>query len=94
MTIAQHELKKGALVDLLPYDQVFDHYGIQRSDWDEARDRNPHEIEDVWYDFDFGNDSNYLDAIELVNDKWALTWPPKAFVLYKEPTIVEVGDLL
>ena len=83
---------EGDVVDLVPYAAVGDHLGIYTREWDSFYALNPHVVTHVDLDHSTGEVNCYEIATPGVG--WSYCWPPNAFVLHVEPTIVEVGDLL
>lgn len=87
----KERLYEGDVVDLVPHRSVRDDYGIDPYIWQSFTESNPHVIHKVNLDDD-GTVCYYELQESSFEIKWC--WPPDAFVLHVEPTIVEVGDLL
>lgn len=79
---------EGDVVDLVPEELVRDDYGLGGRVWERFRSKNPHTIIAAHINSD-GRGYYVLEG-----DSMYWSWPPDAFVLHAEPTIVEVGDLL
>lgn len=83
----------GDLVNILPYDEVEDHFGIYRGAWEFMESNNPCEIRMM----DSFNTEYQTYIYLLRGDGFDLYWPGFAFAENQDKTAVsfiEVGDLL
>ncbi len=72
---------KGEVVEILPYDQVEDHYGIYQKNWDKLVQENPWTITGV-----HGRDCIYFEGTSY--------WVKSPALVRYTPCVVPVEDLL
>lgn len=81
------------LVNILPYDEVENHFGIDRGTWEFMESNNPCEIRMISH----FNPEYQTYIYHLRCDVFDLYWPGFAFAENQDKTVVsfiEVGDLL
>ena len=87
------QFSTGDLVNIIPYDEVDKHFGIDRGSWENMVRKNPCEIKERC-----GFNEHYQTyTYFLCRDGMRLYWPGYSFAENNEQSyvsLVEVGDLL